>query len=131
MKTWKKATLFGICTSLIAVTTFASPAFADTTYVSGELNSSGSLVQYDYTRTHTFNGSISLSVDDMPSGYLRLGLRNMKKSGGPQFTDSLQWNRTGLKEWPDILKGTRFAFQGRMKQSGWFSDITWGGHLTY
>lgn len=37
----------------------AGTAWADNAYVSGELNKSGSLVQYDYTRTHTFTGPIS------------------------------------------------------------------------
>lgn len=106
-------------------------AYADNSYVSGQLNTSGSLVQYDYTRTHTFNGPISLSVSDMPSGHLRLGLRNMKQSGGPQFTGTLQWNAKGAKSWDNILKGTRFAFQGRMKACNWFCDNTWGGDLTY
>lgn len=103
----------------------------DNSYVSGRLNTSGSLVQYDYTRTHTFNGPISLSVSDMPRGHLRLGLRNMKQSGGPQFTGTLQWNAKGAKSWDNILKGTRFAFQGRMKACNWFCDNTWGGDLTY
>lgn len=109
----------------------ADIAHADTAYVSGQLNTSGALVKYDYTRTHQFTGPISLHVTDMPSGVLRLGLRNMKKSGGPQFGDSLQWNRTGTKAWDDILVGTRFAFQGRMLASGIFLDNTWGGDLTY
>lgn len=109
----------------------AGVAYADNSYVSGQLNTSGSLVQYDYTRTHTFNGPISLSVNDMPSGYLRLGLRNMKLPGGPQFTDTLQWNTRGAKSWNNILKGTFFAFQGRMKPCSWWCDNTWGGDLTY
>ncbi|MBR5951256.1 MAG: hypothetical protein IKZ87_07475, partial [Actinomycetaceae bacterium] len=91
----------------------------------------GSLVQYNTTRTHTFNGAISLNVTDMPSGYLRLGLRNMKVAGGPQFTDTIQWNARGGKEWYNILKDTKFALQGRMKPGGWYSDNVWGGTLTY
>ncbi|UVJ59023.1 hypothetical protein QEV69_07155 [Trueperella pyogenes] len=75
----------------------AGVAYADNAYVSGQLNTSGSLVQYDYTRTHSFNGPITLSVNDMPSGHLRLGLRNMKQPGGPQFTRTLQWNDEGAK----------------------------------
>lgn len=109
----------------------AGTAWADNAYVSGELNKSGSLVQYDYTRTHTFTGPISLSVNNMLSNYLRLGLRNMKASGGPQFTDSLQWNTVGAKSWDNILVGTRFAFQGRMGACTWFCDTNWGGNLTY
>ncbi|MDG3132580.1 hypothetical protein MKL26_06060 [Streptococcus suis] len=105
--------------------------YADTSRVSGTLNRSGSLVQYDYTRTHTFNGPISLNIDDLPAGYLRLGLRNMNEAGGPQFTETVQWNVRGTKEWSDILRGTRFAFQGRMKASGWGADTTCGGYLTY
>ena len=81
-----------------------SVAYADNTYVSGDLNTSGALVRYDYTRTHTFNGP---------------------------FTETLQWNAEGTKSWDDILKGTRFAFQGRMKECRWFCDNTWGGSLTY
>lgn len=106
-------------------------ALAATARVSGDLDSYGNLIQYDYTRTHTFDGPISLSVDDMPSGHLRLGLRNMKQAGGPQFTDSLQWNKPGIKQWSNILKGTRFAFQGRMKSCSFWCDVTWGGNLTY
>lgn len=109
----------------------SSVSYADSSYVSGTLNRSGHLVQYDYTRTHTFDGPISLSITDLPAGYLRLGLRNMNASGGPQFTDTLQWNVTGTKEWGDILRGTRFAFQGRMPESRWGADTTWGGYLTY
>ena len=78
------------------------------------------------------DGPISLSVDNMPAGYLRLGLRNMKQSGGPQFTDSLQWNAKGAKQWDNILKGTKFAFQGRMQATSIpFADNKWGGDLTY
>lgn len=106
-------------------------AYAANTYVSGELNTAGTLVQYDYTRMHTFNGPITLSVDNMPSGYLRLGLRNMNQSGGPQFTETLHWNTGGTKSWNDILKGTRFAFQGRMQECRWVCDYVWGGSLTY
>ena len=118
--------------SLVMLFGVSMAVYADNAYVSGELNKSGSLVQYDYVRTHTFTGPISLSINDMPSGYLRLGLRNMKQSGGPQFTDTLQWNAKGAKQWDDVLQGTKFAFQGRMKATGsWFADITWGGDLTY
>ncbi|HEL0567450.1 TPA: hypothetical protein TUT10_002028 [Streptococcus equi subsp. zooepidemicus] len=118
--------------SLAMLIGFSTIARADNAYVSGQLNKSGSLVQYDYVRTHSYTGPISLSINDMPSGYLRLGLRNMKQSGGPQFTDTLQWNTKGAKQWDDILKGTKFAFQGRMQATGsWFADITWGGDLTY
>lgn len=129
-KLTKKISALGVV--LVMVFGLGVVAYADNSYVSGELNKSGSLVQYDYVRTHSFTGPISLSVDNMPSGYLRLGLRNMKKSGGPQFTDSLQWNAKGAKQWDNILRGTKFAFQGRMKKtSSWFADITWGGDLTY
>lgn len=106
-------------------------ALAANSYVSGELNSSGSLVRYDYTRTHSFTGPITLNVVDMPSGHLRLGLRNMKKAGGPQFTDTIQWNVAGTRSWDRILVGTRFALQGRMKSCWWWCDRTWGGTLTY
>ncbi|AOZ73074.1 hypothetical protein BSR29_03070 [Boudabousia liubingyangii] len=106
-------------------------AYADNSYVGGQLNKSGSLVKYDYTRTHTYDGPISLSINDMPSGHLRLGLRNMKVSGGPQFTDTLQWNAVGAKSWDRVKKNTRFAFQGRMKACSWWCDINWGGDLTY
>lgn len=59
-------------------------------------------------------------------------LRNMKQSGGPQFTDSLQWNAKGAKQWDNILKGTKFAFQGRMQATSIpFADNKWGGDLTY
>ena len=118
---------------LAAVMTFtgASLAHADNSRVGGQLNKSGSLVKYDYTRTHTFTGPISLTIDDMTSTNLRLGLRNMKKDGGPQFTSTLEWSTTGSKAWGNILVGTRFAFQGRMGKCGWFCDYTWGGELTY
>lgn len=128
MKLKKAFTIVTIAASLCGT---ISIAYADTSHVGGELNKSGSLVRYDYTRTHTYTGPISLYVDDMPSGYLRLGLRNMKIHGGPQFTKTLQWDRTGTKAWDNILKGTRFAFQGRMKHSSFWSDNTWGGDLTY
>lgn len=36
------------------------------------------LYKYDYVRTHTYDGPISWFADNMPAGYLRLGLRNMK-----------------------------------------------------
>ena len=117
---------------IVSVFSFSVVAYADNAYVSGELNRSGSLVQYDYVRTHTFYGPISLSVDKMPAGYLRLGLRNMKVSGGPQFTDTLQWNVKGAKQWDNIMKGTKFEFQGRMQAtSNTFAGNKWGGNLTY
>ena len=56
----------------------------------------------------------------------------MKQSGGPQFTDSLQWNAKGAKLSDNILKGTKFAFQGRMQATSIpFADNKWGGDLTY
>ena len=121
-----------IAVAIVAVFSCSVVAYADNAYVGGELNRSGSLVKYDYVRTHTYDGPISLSVDNMPAGYLRLGLRNMKQSGGPQFTDSLQWNAKGAKQWDNILKGTKFAFQGRMQATSIpFADNKWGGDLTY
>ncbi|WP_445443226.1 hypothetical protein [Clavibacter sp. km1a] len=125
---------------MAAVASFAltaSPAMADTTTVGGDLNRSGSLVQYDYTRTHTFEGPISLGVTQMPgSNVLRLGLRNMNASGGPQFTDSVQWNENATKEFTSsgtttILRSTRFAFQGRMGSCSLFCGVHWEGTLTY
>lgn len=109
----------------------AGVAYANTSGIGGQLNTSGSLVKYDYTRTHTFSGPITLSVTNMPSGYLRLGLRNMKQPGGPQFSDTIKWNTTGTRSWEGVRKGTRFAFQGRMKQCSWWCDNSWGGTLTY
>lgn len=88
-------------------------------------------MQYDYTRTHSYYGPITLDVNHMPYGYLRLGLRNMGAPGGPQFTETHQWNRAGVKSWNDILAGTRFAFQGRMKRCDWGCPDYWGGHLNY
>lgn len=108
----------------------SSVAFADGQYVGGQLNTSGALVQYSTTRTHTFSGPIALYVDNMPSGYLRLGLRNMNAAGGPQFTNSLQWNARGSQQWDNILVNTRFAMQGRM-QAYAGGDNVWGGQLTY
>lgn len=117
--------LMGVFTMQIAVA-------ADTSYVSGELNRSGSLVQYSYIRTHDYYGSITLVVDNMPAGYLRLGLRNMSAVGGPQFSNSLQWNTTGTKSWTDVKAGVKFAFQGRMQAtSNPFADNIWGGTLIY
>ena len=105
-----------IALAIVAVFSCSVVAYADNAYVGGELNRSGSLVKYD----------------NMPAGYLRLGLRNMKQSGGPQFTDSLQWNAKGAKQWDNILKGTKFAFQGRMQATSIpFADNKWGGDLTY
>ncbi len=126
-----KKRILAATAAIVMLASGAGVAYAANTYVSGDLNTTGSLVQYDYTREHTFNGPITLSVDNMPSVHLRLGLRNMNKSGGPQFTETLQWNARGTKSWDDILKGTRFAFQGRMKECRWFCDNTWGGSLTY
>lgn len=129
-KLFKKVSTLGF--ALIIVFGFSTVTYADVTYVGGELNRSGSLVQYDYVRTHTFDGPITLSIDKMPFGYLRLGLRNMRAAGGPQFTESLQWNDKGTKEWSDILNGTRFAFQGRMQATkSMFANREWGGNLTY
>lgn len=126
-----KKRILAVTAAIAMLASGTSVAYADNTYVSGDLNTSGALVRYDYTRTHTFNGPITLSVNNMPSGHLRLGLRNMNQSDGPQFTETLQWNAEGTKSWDDILKGTRFAFQGRMKECRWFCDNTWGGSLTY
>lgn len=127
----KKKILAGILAT-VTMLTLSIPVYADNTYVCGELNKSGSLDEYDYVRTHTYSGPISLSIDNMTYGYLRLGLRNMKQSGGPQFTDTLQWNAKGAKQWDNILAGIKFAFQGRMKAtSNLFADTKWEGVLTY
>ncbi|MDP9801625.1 hypothetical protein J2S49_001701 [Arcanobacterium wilhelmae] len=110
----------------------AAVANADTTRIGGDLNTSGALVKYDYTRTHTFNGPITIDIDDMPSTYLRLGLRNMKIAGGPQFGQSIQWNSVGRHSWTGVRKGTRFALQGRMGATWfWQRDNHWGGTITY
>lgn len=124
-------------TAVAALALTATPAMADTTTVGGDLNKSGSLVQYDYTRTHTFTGPITLGITQMPgSNLLRLGLRNMNASGGPQFTDSLQWTENATKEFTsggttEILRSTRFAFQGRMGSCGLFCGVHWEGALDY
>ncbi|MED9968002.1 MAG: hypothetical protein UFJ18_14670 [Blautia sp.] len=117
---------------LTGVMVFQVAVAADTTYVSGDLNRKGDLVQYNSIRTHVNYGSIGLSVNDMPYGYLRLGLRNMSKPDGPQFSRTIQWDQTGTQEWTDVLAGVKFALQGRMKAtSNRFADNTWGGTLFY
>lgn len=126
----------GAFVAAAAMALVSSPAMADTTTVGGDLNRSGSLVQYDYTRTHTFTGPITLNITKMPGSQLRLGLRNMNASGGPQFTDSMVWNSNGSKEFTaggttTILKQTRFAFQGRMASCGWPCSVSWQGSLNY
>lgn len=128
MKLKNKMTALGV-SIILAVGGTAGIANADTTNIWGTLHPEGYLVKYDKTRIHTFNGPITLNVTDMPSGYLRLGLRDMARRGGPQFTATKQWNKTGSQYWPNIAKGQKFAIQGRMKPAG--PDWKWGGRLTY
>lgn len=113
----------------------SSVAYAETNFIEGHMDKTGQLVQYDRVRRHTFTGPITLQVNHMPSGYLRLGLRNMNKKGGPQFTDSYQWDRPGSKSWGNILVNTRFAVQGRMKScGGWWNlacDDYWSGEIIF
>lgn len=117
---------------LTGVMVFQVAVAADTSYVSGNMNRDGTLVQYNSIRTHVNYGSIGLSVNDMPYGYLRLGLRNMSKPDGPQFSRTIQWNQTGTQEWTDVLAGVKFALQGRMKPTtNVLADTKWGGTLFY
>ena len=98
-------------------------------YIRGELNTSGALVQYSTRRTHLYDGPIILHVDKMPYGHLRLGLCD---TSGNQFTESLQWDHCGGKQWNGVPYGKTFIFQGRMKRTGlWTASNTWGGYLFY
>lgn len=110
-------------------------AYAETDQVDGHMNKDGSLVQYDRERVHEHNGPIILNITHLPSGYLRMGLRNMRAPGGPQFTDSYQWDHTGAKAWNNILANTHFALQGRMKGCGGWWNLTcddyWSGEVTF
>lgn len=128
----------GVCVVAVVVgmVAAASPAFADTTGITGELNRSGSLVTYDSTRTHSFTGPITLNASETTSTYLRLGLRNDNQQDRPQFTDTTQWNSPSSKEFTaggtnQILVGTRFSFQGRMGECGWPCGTQWSGSLSY
>lgn len=109
-------------------------AFADSTYVSGSLNTSGSLVQYSTFRTHTFTGPINMNLDNNTQNYTRLGLRD---TSGNQFTNTSQWNAPGSQNFvlpsgsTTIGAGKQFAFNGRMGACGWFCDNVWGGTLNY
>lgn len=130
------ALALGSFVAAAAMVLVGSPAMADTSRVSGDLNRSGALVQYDYTRTHTFTGPIALNVTKMPGSQLRLGLRNMKAAGGPQFTNTTVWNSRGHREFTangttTILRQTRFALQGRMGSCGWPCSVSWSGTLSY
>lgn len=126
-----KKPLAVVAVTVVVLAFGAAPAYADTASVGGELNRGGSLVQYNQQRTHAFDGPISMNITDMPGSYLRLGLRNMKKPGGPQFGDSLQWNSPGGQSWDGVKKGTKFALQGRMGKCHFFCDNTWAGTLTF
>lgn len=104
----------------------ANAASTATSYVSGLMNTSGSLTQYNNYRVKNGYGSIGLNIDNMTSGYLRLGLIDTSRN---QFSDSIQWNRVGYDYWYGVQNGTWFAFQGRMAPGG--TDNDWGGTLTY
>jgi len=76
----------------------APMAFADSMSVGGDLNTSGSLVQYSTYSTHTFAGPINLNLTDNTSNYTRLGLRD---TVGTQFTNTPQWNAAGSQNFVD------------------------------
>ena len=129
MKIKNKIAAFGVSLAL-AVGGTAGIANAANTNIYGELNTGGVPVLYDRTRIHQSNGSISLSVFDMPYGPLELSLRDMTRKGGPQFTIALKWTGKTRKYWSNIPKGKKFAFKGRMiKAPG--KDRWWAGSLTY
>lgn len=108
-------------------------AFADSVYVSGELNRSGSLVQYSTYRTHTFTGPINMNLTNNTANYTRLGLRD---TSGNQFTNTSQWNAPGSQNFvlpsgsTTISSGKQFAFNGRMGACT-LCDNVWGGTLNY
>lgn len=108
-------------------------AHADSTYVGGQLNTGGYLVQYSTYRTHTFTGPINLNLTNNTGTYTRLGLRD---TSGNQFTNTSQWNAPGSQNFvlpsgsTTIGAGKQFAFNGRMG-SCWGCDNVWGGTLNY
>lgn len=129
MKIKNKMAALGV-SLVLAVGGTAGIANAATTNIYGELNTGGVPVLYDRTRIHQFTGAISLNVTDMPYGPMELSLRDMGRSGGPQFTVTIKWTGKAKKQWSNIPKGKKFAFKGRMmKASG--KDRWWGGSLTY
>ena len=75
-----------------ALLSVPSAALADSTYVGGELNRGGYLVQYSTFRTHTFTGPINLNLTNNTATHTRLGLRDTL---GNQFTNTSQWNAPG------------------------------------
>ena len=129
----KRTALVGALLGLAALLP-ATAAHADSTHIGGQLNTSGSLVQYSTFRTHTFTGPINLNLNNNTGNYTRLGLRD---TAGNQFTYTQQWNAPGSQNFVlrngsvRIAAGKHFAFNGRMGSCGWFCDNTWGGTLNY
>ncbi|MGV9189322.1 hypothetical protein ACTOVN_06630 [Arcanobacterium canis] len=101
-------------------------AYADTTPISGDLNTSGSLVKYDYTRTHTFNGSMTIDINGIPSTYLQLGLRKMKIAGGPQIGGTLQWGKKGKHWWTSGAREHVLPFKDEWVRHGSGNTIITG-----
>ena len=82
-------------TSVSALSDTATPAAYGAGMVqrvSGQLNTGGYLVQYSRIRTHTFTGNITMTITDTTSGFLRLGLRDVRYNNGRQLGPTLQWN---------------------------------------
>lgn len=119
--------------AVAAVLSLATPALADSAYVSGQLNTGGHLVQYSTYRTHTFTGPINLNLNNNTGTYTRLGLRD---TSGNQFTNTSQWNAPGSQNFvlpsgsTTIGSGKQFAINGRMG-SCFGCDNVWGGTLNY
>lgn len=123
---------FSLITSVTLFGGIATPSVqaAVSHFVQGQLNTRGNLVQYSKVRTHTYEGAIRLNVTDMPYGYLRLGLRDVRYKDGRQLAGTVTWYAKGSKSFGTFKKGTRFAIQGRMQKAPG-RDNTWGGNLSF
>lgn len=132
----RRLPLIGLLSGL-ALLISVGTALAASEYVTGSLNTSGSLVQYSTIRTHAFQGIIDEDIDNLPGNeYLRLGLRN--DTNNTQFTLTEQWDVYTLKEFhlssngSNIINARKFRINGRMEAGcQFFCDNTWGGLMHF
>jgi hypothetical protein len=120
---------------LLALAIPTSAVMAQSQTISGHLHHDGTLTQFNTWRTHTNAGTIDGNISNLPNGggWLRLGLRN---PAGTQFTQSTQWDSTGLKSFllpngSNWIPAQTFALNGRMAACGIFCDDDFGGVLSY
>ncbi|MFK4729043.1 hypothetical protein ROT00_05095 [Agromyces mediolanus] len=114
----------------------SAPAQAGSNWVTGEVRTTGGLVQYATEYYHNNYGGMTMNLTQVPpcGGYTALGLR-FRASSTSQYTDSTVWTTPALKAFTKggvtaLTKGY-YAFNARLSGAACGNPHWWGDTFTY